>query len=176
MALRVAAGLRDQGDLGKGFGDGAWWVGLSPLSDPDLVPKAVASALGVSEAPDRTLTEALAAFLEAKELLIVLDNCEHLVGACAALTDALLRSCPGLKVLATSREPLGGAGEVSWPVPPLSLPNPELEQNAEDLLRFGAVRLFVERARTAFPGFALTRETLRRWSGCVQDSTGCRWP
>jgi predicted ATPase len=152
LALRVAAGL------GERFEDGVWWASLSSLSDPALVPNAVASALGVSEAPDRTPTEALAVFLEAKSPLIVLDNCEHLIGACAALVDVLLRSCPGLKVLATSRESLGVAGEVSWPVPPLSLPDPDEQQNAEGLLRFGAVRLFVERARAAFPGFALTQE------------------
>jgi predicted ATPase/DNA-binding CsgD family transcriptional regulator len=150
LALRVAAGLEER------LGDGAWWASLSSLSDPDLVPNAVGSALGVRETPDRTPIEALAAFLEAKGPLIVLDNCEHLIWACAALVDVLLRSCPGLKVLATSREPLGVAGEVSWPVPPLSLP--DQQQNAGDLLRFGAVRLFVERARAAIPDFALTQE------------------
>jgi non-specific serine/threonine protein kinase len=152
LALRVAAGL------GERFRDGVWWVGLSSLSDPVLVPNAVASAFGVRETPDRTPTEALAAFLEAKSPLLVLDNCEHLVGACATLGDVLLRSSPGLKILATSREPLGVAGEISWPVPPLSLPDPNGRQNAEDLLRFAAVLLFVERARAASPGFTLMEE------------------
>jgi predicted ATPase len=152
LALRAAAGL------GERFGDGVWWVGLSSLSDPVLVPSTVAAAFGVRETPDRTPTEALAAFLEAKCPLLVLDNCEHLVGACATLGDVLLRSSPGLKILATSREPLGVAGEISWPVPPLSLPDPNGRQNAEDLLRFSAVRLFVERARAASPGFSLIEE------------------
>lgn len=161
LALRVASDLGGLVNLRKAFGDGVWWVGLSPLSDPRLVPNAAASALGVPEASDLTRTEALGAYLGAKKLLLVVDNCEHLVGACAALADALLRSSPDLKILATSREPLGVAGEVSWPVPPLSLPEPgvtEQEQNTGALLRFESVRLFDERARAASPGFGLTRE------------------
>lgn len=151
LALRVAAGLGDLENHGRSFGDGTWWVGLSSLPDAGLVPNAVATALVVSEAPDRTLTEALTGFLEAKELVLVLDNCEHLVDACAELADILLRSCPGLKVLATSREPLGVAGEVS-------LPEPKRGQDAEDLLRSESVRLFVERAKTGVPDFILTEE------------------
>jgi predicted ATPase len=155
LALRVAADLAGSRES---FGDGAWWVDLSSLSDPSLVSSTVASAFGVREAPDRTPTEALAAFLEAKSPLLVLDNCEHLVWACASLGDVLLRSCPGLKVLATSREPLGVAGEISWPVPPLALPDLNRRQNAEDPLRFAAVRLFVERALASFPGFSFREE------------------
>ena len=151
LALRVAAGQEE-----SDFGDGVWWVGLSSLFDPNLVPGAVASSLGVREAPDRGLTEALSDQLRSARMLLVLDNCEHLVEACAELADALLKGCPGLKILATSREALGVAGEVSWPVPPLSMPHAERE--ADDLLRFGATRLFVERARTASPGFDLTEE------------------
>ncbi|HEX2741184.1 MAG TPA: tetratricopeptide repeat protein [Rubrobacter sp.] len=155
LALRVAADLAGSGER---FGDGAWWVDLSSLSDPSLVPSTVASAFGVREAPDRTPTEALAAFLEAKSPLLVLDNCEHLVEACATLGDVLLRSCSGLKIMATSREPLGVAGEISWPVPPLALPDPNRRLNAQDLLRYSAVRLFVERARAASFGFSFTEE------------------
>lgn len=158
LALRVAAGLRDSKSHGQSSRDGICWVGLSSLPDAGLVPNAVASALGVSEAPDRTLTETLAALLEAKELVLVLDNCEHLVDACAELSNILLRSCPEMKVLATSREPLGVPGEVSWPMPPLSLPEPKRGQAPEDLLRSESVRLFVERARTGAPDFVLTEE------------------
>lgn len=156
LALRVAAELRDSKSHGQSLRDGIWWVGLLSLLDAGLVPNAVASALGVSEAPDRTLTETLVALLEAKELVLVLDNCEHLVDACAELADILLRSCPGIKVLATSREPLGVAGEVLWPIPPLTLPEPKREQAPEDLLHSESVRLLVEWARTGAPNFVLT--------------------
>lgn len=172
LALRVAADLRNQEDPTRSFRDGVWWVSLSSLSDAGLVPNAVASALGISETPDRALTEALLAFLEAKGLLLVLDNCEHLVGACAGLADELLRSCPDLKVLATSREPLGVAGEVSWPVPPLSLPDSERGQAPEDLLRSESVRLFVERARATAPDFTLTEENASAVVGLCQRLDG----
>jgi predicted ATPase len=162
LALRVAADLGRRGNPRELFGDGVWWVGLDSLSDPGLTPNAVASALGVRETPDRVPTEALAVSLEAKKALLVLDNGEHLVGACAALADFLLRSCPGVKLLATSREPPGVPGEVSWPVPPLTLPNSGdigQERDAAGLLRSGATRLFVERARAASPGFDPTWES-----------------
>jgi non-specific serine/threonine protein kinase len=98
LALAVAQ------DLVEGFEDGGvWWVELASLSDPDLVPGALASALGVREVADRPLTEVLAEHLEPRRTLLVLDNCEHLVGGCAALADTLLRACPDLKILATSR-------------------------------------------------------------------------
>ncbi len=156
LALSVATSSGEPANLE----DGAWWVGLSSLSDPDLVPGTVASALGVRETPDRTPTEALSDHLRSTRALLILDNCEHLVWACAELVDVLLKGCPGLKILATSREPLGVTGEVSWPVPPLSLPDTEREWDADDLLRFGATRLFVERAQAAAPGFDLTEENM----------------
>jgi non-specific serine/threonine protein kinase len=99
----------------KGFEDGVWVVKLASLSDPDLVPQAVASTLGVREEQDRELTETLLDHLGSKKLLLVLDNCEHLVERCAALANALLRVCPNLKILATSREALGIAGEMACP-------------------------------------------------------------
>jgi len=118
LALAVAADLMDQ------FEDGVWWVELASLSDPDLVPQALAQTLMIREEPGRSLAEALARDLAPTELLLVLDNCEHLVGACAALADTLLRSCPGVRVLATSREVLGIGGEMSWQVPSLTVPDP----------------------------------------------------
>jgi predicted ATPase len=103
--------------------DGVWLVELAPLSDPELVPKAVASTLGLPEQPNRQLTETLVDALRSKRVLLVLDNCEHLVEGCARLAEALLSTCPGLRILATSRETLGAAGEVVWRVPPLSWPD-----------------------------------------------------
>ena len=139
-----------------GFEDGTWWVRLAPLSEPDLVPRAVASALGVREAAGRPLDEVLVEHLKARKTLLVLDNCEHLIEACAQLVETLLRSCEHLRVLATSREALGTAGERAWLVPSLSLPDDSRRLlPAEELVCYEAVRLFVERAEAA-SRFALT--------------------
>jgi predicted ATPase/class 3 adenylate cyclase len=137
---------------------GAWFVELAPLSDPDLVPQAVASALGLHAAPDRPILQTLADYLRSKSLLLVLDNCEHLVEACARLADHLLRAAPQLRILATSREALAIGGETSFPVPPLSLPDPYGAPlpPVEPLAQYEAVRLFLERARAVQPGFVVT--------------------
>jgi predicted ATPase len=150
LALAVAQ------DLLEDFEEGVWWVGLASLSDPKLVPEALASALGVREAPDRSLTEALVEHLKPRKTLVVLDNCEHLVEGCAVLADTLLRACPELEILATSREPLRIAGEATWVVPSLSLPDPQHLPPTAELAGYEAVRLFVERAKAVDSGFALT--------------------
>ena len=136
------------------FEDGVWWAELAPISDPDLVPQAVAQVLRVPEIPERSLTQAIADDLRELDMLLVLDNCEHLVGACALLANALLRACPSLSILATSREALGVAGERNFPVPPLSSPEAH-ELSIEELEGFESVRLFVERARYRQRDFAL---------------------
>ncbi len=144
-------------DLSGAYPEGAWLVELAPLSDPDLVAQAVAQALGVREQSGRPLTESLTDHLRAKEeLLLVVDNCEHLVDAAAHLAVVLLESCPRLRILATSREPLGVPGEVVWAVPPLSVPGGDLVPTVESLMRTEAVRLFQDRARSRLPGFGLT--------------------
>jgi predicted ATPase/DNA-binding SARP family transcriptional activator len=130
------------------FPDGVWLVELAPLTDAALLPHAIASALG-------SMTETLTAYLRSKQLLLLLDNCEHLVDGCARLAHALLAACPGLRILATSREPLHVAGEVTWLVPPLPLPNLEQLPSPDELVNVGAVRLFIERARNVLPSFAL---------------------
>jgi predicted ATPase/DNA-binding CsgD family transcriptional regulator len=140
------------------FEDGAWWVELAPLSDPELVPQAIATALDVEEAPERALNEAIVEDLKSREVLLILDNCEHLMDACAALADALLRTCPGLKILATSREALNIGGEREWIVPPLSLPDPGWGADIKKLGHYEAARLFLERAKGAVPSFELTVE------------------
>jgi predicted ATPase/DNA-binding CsgD family transcriptional regulator len=150
LALAVARGSLE------GFEDGVWLVELAPLADPFLVPQVVASTLGVSEEPGRSLTETLSDYLASKNALLVLDNCEHLVEACAELAEALLRFCPGLGVLATSREALGITGEVAWPVPSLSLPDVRRLPDIESMPRYESARLFVERAAAVKPTFALT--------------------
>ncbi len=150
LALKVAGNL-----VGK-FDDGVWWVGLAPLSDPALAPKSVASALGVRERPGRQMMETLSDHLGSRKMLLILDNCEHLIGACATLAEALLRTCPDLKILATTREPLGIAGEANWPVPSLSVPAAHPLPPVHELVRYEAVGLFVERAAEAGPGFEPT--------------------
>ena len=144
--------------VADGFEGGVGWVWLAPVSDQTLVPRTVASALGAREAPGLSPTEALVERIGDSEVLLVLDNCEHLIEACAALVDGILRSCPGLKVLGTSREPLNIAGETAWSVPPLSRPAPDDAFDPGELARYEAVRLFVERAWVAAPGFQLTAE------------------
>jgi predicted ATPase/DNA-binding SARP family transcriptional activator/DNA-binding CsgD family transcriptional regulator/Tfp pilus assembly protein PilF len=155
LALEVAR------DLIGSYPDGVWLVELAPLSEPRLVAQEVAGALQVLERPGQPLTDTLVDALRAKELLLVLDNCEHLVEAAAHLVDTLLDSCPHLRVLATSRESLGISGEVNWVVPLLSLPAKEEETNGEatieSRMRSEALRLFVDRARLRLHDFELTQ-------------------
>jgi predicted ATPase/DNA-binding CsgD family transcriptional regulator len=153
---RLAVAVADE--LVEGFEDGVWMVELAPLADPTLVPHVVAAILGVREQPGRTLTETLSGYLGSKKVMLVLDNCEHLVEACAVLVEALLRSCPELRILATSREALGITGEVAWPVPSLSLPDLRRLPDIESLSRYESVRLFLERAAAVKPIFALTEQ------------------
>ena len=150
LALQIAANLIDE------FPDGAWFVDLAPLSDPERVPGAVAAALGLREVPWRPLGELLADYLRLKKLLLVLDNCEHLVEACARIAQALLQAGAEVKILATSREPLAIPGEVVYRVPTLSLPDPQAPPAAEAISQSEAVRLFAERAAAARPDFAVT--------------------
>jgi predicted ATPase/DNA-binding SARP family transcriptional activator/DNA-binding CsgD family transcriptional regulator len=140
------------------YPDGVWLAELAGLSEGDLIPQAVATSLRVLERPGEPLTETLIEALRDKELLLVMDNCEHLVDEAARLVDTLLASCPRLRVLATSREPLAVPGEVNLSVPPLSLPATTGEATAEALMSYEAVRLFVDRARLRLPGFEVTRE------------------
>jgi predicted ATPase/DNA-binding SARP family transcriptional activator/DNA-binding CsgD family transcriptional regulator len=156
LALEVAR------DLVGAYPDGVWLVGLASLSEEALVPQAVAKAVKVPEQPGRSLSETLVDALREKRLLLVLDNCEHLIEAAAQLADALLSTCPLLRVVATSREALSVEGELVWRVDPLSVPDAEPEAHrtpaAGELERYEAVRLFVERARLRSPYFELTEE------------------
>jgi len=136
------------------FPNGIWLVELAPLTDPERVPQAVAAALGVREERDRPLFTALTDYLREKQVLLLLDNCEHLIDACAQLAEQLLRACPHLQLLATSREALGIEGEAAVRVPSLSLPGPAGAPPDDS----EAVQLFVDRAAAALPGFALTAE------------------
>jgi predicted ATPase/DNA-binding CsgD family transcriptional regulator len=152
LALAAASGLVER------FEDGVWVAELASLADPSLVPQAVAFTLGVRERPGTSLTAALSDYLRTRNLLLILDNCEHLIEACAELAGALLHSCSGLRVLATSREALGITGEMAWPVPSLSLPDLRRLPDIDSLPRYESARLFVERAATVKPNFELTEQ------------------
>lgn len=150
--------------LVSAYGAGVWWVDLSPLADAERVPDAVAKSLGVQEKPNQPLTETIVEFLRAKPLLLVVDNCEHLVAACAALIQTLLTQCENLRVLATSREALGIVGEQVYRVPSLALPATEdaattireMQTAPDQLQSYAAVHLFVERARAHAAKFQLS--------------------
>lgn len=152
LAIQVAAALMDN------FQDGVWWVDLAPLTDAALVAHAMAQGLGLREAPGQTLTDTLTSFLRHKRLLLVLDNCEHLIFACAQLADDLLTQCPNLRILATSREALGITGEMVYQVPTLSLPKPRRLMPTELLIEYEGIHLFVERAGAVKPDFRLTEQ------------------
>jgi non-specific serine/threonine protein kinase len=160
LALQVAAGLAD------GAGDGVWFADLAPLGDPDLVAVTVAVVLGAHEEPGRPAVETVVEAVAGRSLLVLLDNCEHLIGACAKLADRLLRSCPNLALLATSREPLGIDGERVYRVPSMGVPadgaGPDAVRAAE------AVRLLADRA--AAQGVPLA------WDGPAAEVVGriCR--
>ena len=148
LALQVAAGA------GRAFRDGVWLAELAGLRDPGLLVGEVARSLGLTDKSARWAVASLADHLQARQVLLVLDGCEHLADACAVMADALLRACPGLRIIATSRHVLGVAGEVTIAVPPMTVPA-EGPAGVEELLGYEAVRLFAGRGAAVLPGFAV---------------------
>ncbi|MFO1311553.1 MAG: tetratricopeptide repeat protein [Burkholderiales bacterium] len=153
LSLQVASNSLDA------FPDGVWFVELASIHDPGLVPKSIAQVLGLQEDASTPTVQAVCAHAAPRRLLLVLDNCEHLVDACASLADALLRAAPQARLLASSREALNVAGEQSYPLPTLALPDPE--SSVADTARSDAGRLFVERARLRQPAFALSERNVK---------------
>ncbi len=149
LALRLAAELLDR------YPDGVWLVDLAALGDERLLEHTVASVCRIKEDPKRPILEVLADGLAGSRSLIILDGCEHLIDSCAEMTGSLLRSCPKLTALVTSREPLGVTGEVIWRTPSLTLPRPADRGHPELLLESEAIRLFVDRARLSRTNFEL---------------------
>ena len=148
LALEAGIQLLDR------FADGTWLAELAAITDPAMVPSAIASALGIDAATDQTPTTALVSRLRRQDLLLVLDNCEHVIDAVAKLVETLLSAAPDVRVVVTSQEPLGIAGEQVFRLPSLAVPE-DTTVTAEDALHAGAVQLFVERARAADPRFTL---------------------
>ncbi len=146
-AGKTRLAIQTAGQLSGEFGDGVWYVDLAPITDPELVPLTVARAFGLPDQPGRSTMDTLTRFIADRQMLMVLDNCEHLLDASAALVNALLGAAAGLTLLATSREPIGVAGEVSWRVPSLSLADEASE-------------LFADRARRARPAFAVSDDNV----------------
>jgi predicted ATPase/DNA-binding SARP family transcriptional activator len=155
LAIEAASGRL------RKFPDGVWLVDLAPIAEQSLVPDAVAQALGIQLRAGQPPATALAVQLAARSLLLVLDNCEHLIDSCARVALQLVRSCPDVTVLATSREPLHVPGELAWRVPSLSLPEPSEDLTEEELVRCEAGRLFCERAAESAPGFEPGGENTR---------------
>jgi predicted ATPase/DNA-binding CsgD family transcriptional regulator len=147
--------LQTAGKVLPRFPYGVWFVDLAPLTDASLIPSVTALSIGLSEDPSRPLLDRISDYLRDRAVLLVLDNCEHLIGVCATLAEHLLRACPTLRILATSREALNIPGEAVWPVPPLSLPEPDEGDGAGEALKSEGVRLFAERARAVWQRFAL---------------------
>lgn len=152
IALQVGATVLDR------FEDGVWFVPLDSTSNPAAVVQVVADAVGVREQPGKPLLSSLLSFLHEKSLLILIDNCEHLVGACATLVDALLHGCPSVRVLCTSREPLNIGGEHKFRLPSLGVPDAGTPYTVAALEQYEAVRLFIDRAVTAEPSFQVNNE------------------
>jgi predicted ATPase/class 3 adenylate cyclase len=152
LSLQVAADVLDS------FPNGVWFIELAPLTDPDRIPQTILSAIGAKEQQGKDPLDVLKEYLQEKQTLIVLDNCEHLVSASAQVVNELLRATPKIKVLASSREALGVRGEVSYPVPSLSLPNPKHLPTIEGLSQYEAVRLFIDRALLVSPRFVVDKD------------------
>jgi non-specific serine/threonine protein kinase len=155
LALHVAHGVQEA------FPDGVWFVDLAPVAAAGLVTHTIGTALSIHDSSATSTAEGLVDYLEGRSLCLLLDNCEHLVEAVATLTDRILRGCPAVRILATSREPLGIAGETVWRVPSLSVPaNSGGDMiSLDELLRSEAAQLFIDRAQAASPGFAVTDES-----------------
>jgi len=155
LALEVATAVHPE------YRHGTWLVELASVADPDRIPNALASSLHIREQPGRELLDTLLGALGHRRMLIVLDNCEHLVEASARLVETLLAACAGLRILATSREPLGVDGEEIWRIPSLPVPEPDGVLCLEAVSQVDAVRLFVDRARSQCSAFALTADNAK---------------
>lgn len=151
LAQEIAVQVADR------YADGVVWTALAAITDPQLVLPTVAASLSLREGVGQTVQQTVHAALRSKQLLLVLDNCEHVVAAAAGIAE-VLRACPGVRVLATSRAPLQIRGERQYPVAPLPVPTPDLVPDVDEIAQSAAVQLFMERAQAVVPSFALTAQ------------------
>jgi predicted ATPase/class 3 adenylate cyclase len=152
LAVQAAAEIVDE------YADGVWFIELATITEPDLVAQTIARLLNVNEASGEPILQALVSSLKSKQLVLVLDNCEHLVAECARVANALLRACSGVRILASSRQALNVTGEVVYSLPALSLPDPKARQTPTAVAQYDAVRLFVDRAAAVRSDFAVTEQ------------------
>lgn len=152
LAIEVAGSLQER------YHDGVRLVELAALCDPGLVLPTIANGVNIREHPGESVLATLLAYLRDKQILLILDNCEHLIAACAQAISSILRACPAIQVMATSRETLQVSGEVTYRVPSLGVPDPDRHLLPDQLAQYDAVRLFVDRARAVQPGFTLTEQ------------------
>jgi predicted ATPase/class 3 adenylate cyclase len=152
LSIQAASALLDR------FPDGLWLVELAPILDPLLIPRVTAMSMGLRDEPQRPVIDMLCDYLQEKNMLIILDNCEHLVDACARMADRILHVAPSVRILVSSREALGIGGEVTYRVPSLGLPDLEHLPSVESLSQYEAVKLFIDRAQAAIPVFSVTNE------------------
>jgi len=145
-------------DVLSQYPDGVWMVDLAPILDPLLVPRTTAITIGLRHEPQRPVIDMLCDYLSKKKMLIILDNCEHLVDACAQMSNRILRAAPEVQILASSREALGISGEVTYRVPSLGLPDVDHLPPLDALSQYEAVKLFIDRATSAIPDFKVTNE------------------
>ncbi len=157
LAIQAAFYLSSAIHAGAAFPDGIWLIELASLADPNLVPQTCAQTLELSWMVGQTVQDMLIAYLGNKRLLLILDNCEHLLDTCTRFSDLLLKNCPALTILTTSREPLGLSGETTFRLPSLTVPESGRLSSLELLAQVDSVRLFVERAGKVYPGFTLTQ-------------------
>ena len=153
LSLQVARNIQET------FRDGVWWIELAPISDPNLIAQTTASALGLRESAERSIQESVLAYLQKRQCLLILDNCEHLINGVAQFVQLILQQCADVKILASSREALSVPGERPYPVPPLTLPENEL--GLEEWQQYEAIRLFVERTQIVLPDFQLTADNAK---------------
>ncbi len=154
LAREIASTLIEE------FKDGVWFVNLSPITNPEFIAKSIAEVLSIKEEPDKPIIETLINKISDKSLLILLDNCEHLIQACAEIVDKLLQSVEGIRILATSREALNIYGEVVWMIPSLSFPAPDSKVLIDETDRYESIKLFTDRAALGKPGFKVNTQNV----------------
>jgi len=154
------------------YKDGVWFTNLAPVTDPNLVTKEILKVLNIQETPGKTIADILIENIKDKSLLLLLDNCEHMINACAEIIEKLLHTVKGIRIMATSREALNIPGEVVWRIPSLSVPEYDTRTELVDIQNFEAVKLFADRAASGNPGFVLNTRNISPIIGICQRVAG----